>query len=176
MPDFAGGDRQFSVLITHMHWDHTLALPFFTPLYDATNHFAFYGRPVEGMPIAEAIEQVMQPPWFPIHFFDTPADKTYHNIDDTPFNVETSWSRPLCSITRPGVTAYRLDRGSTSLVVATDNGTWGPGSRWAVAAARTGCGLLIYDAQYLPDEYEDGKVGWGTALGRTASRWPRMPT
>lgn len=149
-----------------MHWDHTLALPFFRPLYDATNHFDLYGRPVEGMPIGEAIDHVMQPPWFPIHFLDTPASKTYHDIDDTPFNVGDILVTTTLLNHPSGVTAYRLDRGGTSLVVATDNEHGDTEADERLLRLAQGVDLLIYDAQYLPDEYEGGKVGWGHSTWR----------
>lgn len=153
--------HQFSVMITHMHWDHTLALPFFKPLYNPSNHFDFYGREVEGMTIEEAIDHVMQPPWFPIHFIDTPASKTYHNVDDTPFTVGDITVNTALLNHPSGVTAYRLDRGGASLVVATDNEHGDPESDKRLLALAEGADVLIYDAQYLPDEYVAGKVGWG---------------
>lgn len=172
MPNFSDGSRQFSILITHMHWDHTLALPFFKPLYDASNHFDFYGREVEHLTIEEAIDHVMQPPWFPIHFFDTPASKTYHHLDDTPFDVEDIRVTTTRLNHPSGVTAYRLDRGDSSLVVATDNEHGDPESDRRLLELADGADVLIYDAQYLPDEYAEGKVGWGTqhVAGRRRGR------
>jgi phosphoribosyl 1,2-cyclic phosphodiesterase len=161
MPPFAHGSMRFSILITHMHWDHTLALPFFKPLYDSTNDFHFYGREVEHLTIEQAIDHVMQPPWFPIHFTDTPAAKTYHHVDEEAFDVgdirvtTTRLNHPS------GVTAYRLDRDGSSVVIATDNEHGDPESDRRLLQIAEGADTLFYDAQYLPDEYVDGKVGWG---------------
>lgn len=166
MPPFPHGSMRFSVLITHMHWDHTLALPFFKPLYDPSNDFYFYGREVEHLTIEEAIDHVMQPPWFPIHFTSTPAAKKYHNVDDTPFDIDDI-TVTTARLNHPsGVTAYRLDRDGASLVVATDNEHGDPESDRKLLELADGADVLIYDAQYLPDEYEEGKVGWGH------STWP----
>ena len=165
VPAFGRGSLRFSLLLTHMHWDHMLALPFFRPVYDPTNHFDFYGREVEGMGIEEAIDRVMQPPWFPIHFADTPAKKTYHDIDDTPFDVGDIRVTTTLLNHPSGVTAYRLDRNGSSLVVATDNEHGDPDIDRRLLELAAGVDLLIYDAQYLPDEYS-GKVGWGHSTWR----------
>ncbi len=153
--------HRFSVLITHMHWDHTLALPFFAPLYQADHHFDFYGRDVEGLTIEEAIDHVMQPPWFPIHFTDTPASKAYFNLGSGPFTVGDIRVTTARLNHPSGVTAYRLDRGSASLVVATDNEHGDPESDRRLLTLADGADVLVYDAQYLPNEYADSKVGWG---------------
>lgn len=166
MPEFAHGSMRFSVLITHMHWDHTLALPFFKPLYDPSNEFHFYGREVEHLTIEEAIDHVMQPPWFPIHFTDTPAVKKYHNVDESDFMVGDIEVRTTRLHHPSGVTAYRLDRGGASLVVATDNEHGDPEADKRLLQLADGADVLIYDAQYLPDEYVHGKVGWGHSTWR----------
>lgn len=161
IPDFTHGDIRFSVLITHMHWDHTLGLPFFKPLYDASNDFHFYGREVEHLTIEEAIDHVMRPPWFPIHFTATPAAKTYHNVDESAFDVGDIRVTTARLNHPSGITAYRLDRDGSSLVIATDNEHGDPESDARLLKLAAGADVLVYDAQYLPDEYADGKVGWG---------------
>ena len=156
----------FSVLITHMHWDHTLALPFFRPLYEADHHFDFYGREVEGLTIEEAIDHVMQPPWFPIHFVDTPASKAYHNVADEPFEVGDI-TVTTARLSHPsGVTAYRLDRDGSSIVIATDSEHGDPESDRKLLELAEGADVLVYDAQYLPEEYVAGKIGWGHSTWR----------
>lgn len=166
--DIPSPDRshRFSVLITHMHWDHTLALPFFKPLYEADHHFDFYGHEVEGLTIEQAIDHVMQPPWFPIHFVDTPASKSYFNVGNSSFEIGDITVTTTRLHHPSGVTAYRLDRNGASLVVATDNEHGDPESDARLLALAEGSDVLVYDAQYLPDEYEEGKVGWGHSTWR----------
>ena len=145
--------HRFSILITHMHWDHTLALPFFAPLYQPDHHFDFYGRDVEGLTIEEAIDHVMQPPWFPIHFTDTPASKAYFNLGSGPFTVGDIRVTTARLNHPSGVTAYRLDRGSASLVVATDNEHGDPESDRRLLTLGVGDTKVPVDVDRLHNEF-----------------------
>jgi ribonuclease BN (tRNA processing enzyme) len=108
----------------------------------------------------------MQPPWFPIHFTDTPAVKKYHNVDESDFMVADIEVRTTRLHHPSGVTAYRLDRDGASLVVATDNEHGDPEADKRLLDLADGADVLIYDAQYLPDEYVHGKIGWGHSTWR----------
>jgi phosphoribosyl 1,2-cyclic phosphodiesterase len=153
---------QFSLVFTHLHWDHCIALPFFGPLYDPRNRFDFYGRTVGGMDIEEAIDRVMRPPWFPVNFRSTPADKRFHYFEPyTNFQVEDYTFHPILLHHPDGVTGYRITRGDTTVVMATDVEHGVPESDAALRELARGADLLIYDAQYVPDQYESQKVGWG---------------
>lgn len=58
-----------------------------------------------------------------------------------------------------GVVAYRIEHDGKSLVYATDTEHYACIDP-ALRALSDGCDVLVYDAQYTPDEYR-GKVGWG---------------
>jgi phosphoribosyl 1,2-cyclic phosphodiesterase len=152
---------RFSVLLTHLHWDHTLALPFFRALYRADNWFDFYGYGAGGMDIEEALDRVIRPPWFPVNFRSTPAQKRFHTIETGAFNIADI----IVSTERlhhpDGVTAYRLTRNGASMVMATDTEHGEPDSDARIRRLARGTDVLFYDAQYTPDQYLASKVGWG---------------
>ena len=153
----------FSVLLTHLHWDHCLALPFFGPLFDARNRFDFYGRPVGGMDIEEAIDRVMRPPWFPVNFRSTAADKRFHHFEPSKtFSIADDFEvHPVLLHHPDGVTGYRIRHGGATVVIATDVEHGVPESDAALHELAQGADVLIYDAQYLPEEYASQRVGWG---------------
>ncbi|GIU91484.1 MAG: MBL fold metallo-hydrolase [Acidimicrobiia bacterium] len=161
-------DLEFTVLITHLHWDHTLGLPFFEPLYRPTNRFTFYGHPTMGMTIEQAIDAVMRPPWFPVAFTSTPSRKSFVHLDEASFKVADIAVRPVRLNHPQGVTAYRLERDGKVVVMATDVEHGEPESDEALTALARGADLLIYDAQYRPDEYEEHHIGWGHSTWREA--------
>lgn len=156
-----GRPLHFSILVTHLHWDHTFALPFFKPFYDAANRFDFYGHQVAGMRMDDALDIVMRPPWFPVNFRSTPAQKRFHHIDEQPFEIEDLLITSARLHHPDGVTAYRIERNGVSIALATDVEHGEPDSDEKLRAIAQDANVLIYDAQYLPDEYETGKVGWG---------------
>jgi phosphoribosyl 1,2-cyclic phosphodiesterase len=153
--------QHFSILHTHLHWDHTLALPFLRALYSPENRFDFYGFPTLGIGIEDAIDQVMRPPWFPITFRSTPAEKHFHDLDHAPITIgDLQISSGRCQ--HPdGVTAYRIEREGVSVVVATDVEHGSAESEEELMKLASGADLLVYDAQYLPVEYQTSKIGWG---------------
>lgn len=156
-----GEPLSFSILMTHLHWDHCLALPFFKPLYYPDNQFTFYGRDVGGMDIEEAIDRVMRPPWFPVNFRGTAARKRFRNVSEEPFWVDGFEVIPRILHHPDGVVAYRIQRSGRSIVIATDVEHGQAGSDEKLLGLASSADVLVYDAQYLPDEYLSEKEGWG---------------
>jgi phosphoribosyl 1,2-cyclic phosphodiesterase len=152
---------RFTVLLTHLHWDHTLALPFFAPLYNPQNCFDFYGHTPAGMGIEDALEAVMQPPWFPVSFKSAASAKNFHHLDGTTFSVGDISISHAKLFHPQGVTGYRLERDGVVLVIATDVEHGEPGSDEALLELASGADLLVYDAQYHPEEYLSLRKGWG---------------
>ena len=163
------GPRHFTILLTHLHWDHTLSLPFFRPLYQAENEFDFYGHRACDLAIDDALERVMQPPWFPVDFKSAPAKKSFHHLEGAPFEVEDITVTYTRLYHPQGVTAYRLERDGAVLVVATDVEHGDGDSDRAVRELAANADVLIYDAQYSPQEHLDSKTGWGHSTWQAAT-------
>jgi ribonuclease BN (tRNA processing enzyme) len=65
-----------------------------------------------------------------------------------------------------GVMGYRVEWMGATLVIATDVEHGVPESDARLLELAEGADVLIYDAQYLPDEYTARKVGWGHSTWR----------
>lgn len=151
----------FSILLTHLHWDHTQALPFFAPLYDGRNRFDFYGHRPNGIGIEDALDTVMQPPYFPVSFRSAPAEKRFHHLNGETFDIGEFAVTSSILFHPQGVTGYRLEKDGAVLTVATDVEHGDPASDQALLKLADGADVLIYDAQYHPDECSTTKKGWG---------------
>lgn len=155
------GNLLFSVLLSHYHWDHLLGLPFFRPLFDASNTFHFYGVEREGRSVEEGISGVFQPPWFPLPLRETLSNKMYIDLaENNPITIEDIAVSSTGLMHPQGVTAYRLDRGDKSVVFATDVERGDAASDAGLRGLAHQADVLIHDAQYQPDEYDLHK-GWG---------------
>jgi ribonuclease BN (tRNA processing enzyme) len=67
-----------------------------------------------------------------------------------------------------GCLGFRMETKEGTLVYATDNEPGHPVFDKNVRSLAQGADLLIYDAQYLPEEYEAKKRGWGHSHWREA--------
>ncbi len=163
------GPNEYHVLLTHYHWDHIQGIPFFTPLYTAGTKFTFYGHTWHGKAPGEVLNSAIRPPWFPVSLQDSPADLDFVTLTDEPLRLGniTITSAPLHH--PQGVTAYRLQNGSRSIVVATDHEAGDPDADATLDLLAQGTDVLLHDGQYTPEEYEARYRGWGHSTWRQAA-------
>ena len=55
------GGLEFTIILTHYHWDHIQGLPMFGPFNDGHNRFNFYGRPYDDRDIGEILNGAIRP-------------------------------------------------------------------------------------------------------------------
>jgi phosphoribosyl 1,2-cyclic phosphodiesterase len=168
LPKRDDGDAlEFDVFMTHYHMDHLQGLPFFEPLFDPRSRFTFYGFGAPGETMQSSIEGFAPPPWFPLSIGGTPSSKRYVELDGASVQVgEVSVSTARLSHPQ-GITAYRLQRGDRAIVFATDMERGDPSCDAALSSLASGADVLIHDAQYTPEEYEQRR-GWGHSSWRHA--------
>lgn len=159
--DVPATGMDFHVFFTHYHWDHIQGLVFFPPLYQEANRFTFYGHRPQGMTVRQSLEEALRPPWFPISIVETPASKMYVDVEEGPFQVGDLVVRTAALHHPQGVTAYRIDHGERSVVLATDYERGDENADQALRELAEGADVLIHDAQYTPDEYPVRFIGWG---------------
>ena len=157
------------VFVSHFHWDHIQGIPFFRPLFeDPDRSFAFHA-PTRNYTLERVMEQQMSAPYFPVAVSEMKARREFFAIDegrvriDDHVTVETKW------LNHPqGCLGYRIESSEGIVVYATDNEPGDPVFDKKVRALAAGADVLIYDAQYLPEEYEAKKRGWGHSHWREA--------
>ena len=163
LPQFA------HVFVSHFHWDHIQGIPFFRPLYEGReNRFVFHSSS-RTRSLKQVMEEQMASPYFPVDMSEMKARRDYYDMEegrvqlDDQLTVETMW------LNHPqGCMGFRLEAGGKSLVYATDNEPGDPLFDRNLRRLAAGADLLIYDAQYLPEEYTARKRGWGHSHWREA--------
>ena len=156
------------IFLSHFHWDHIQGIPFFAPLYgDRKNSFVFHSSN-QTRGLQKALEEQMADPYFPVNMSEMAARRQFSNIDEGRIEfdhvtVETKW------LNHPqGCLGYRMEAGGKVLVYATDNEPGDALFDKNVRKLAEGADVLIYDAQYLPEEYAARKQGWGHSHWREA--------
>ncbi len=158
-------ERRAAILLSHLHWDHVQGLPFFVPLYVPGTELALHGPAFERGGLERALVRQMSAPGFPVEFGDVGA-----RVDLVERRHGSRFAIGGAQITAAklnhpgGVLGYRIEYGGRTLVYATDTEHY----RCVDPTLRDlahGADVLLYDAQYTPEEYrgEQGpsKVGWG---------------
>ncbi len=144
------------VLISHMHLDHIIGLPYHDGLMKSGHSVTIY---VPFEPWIEKLNTIFSPPFWPLGLMDYPADVS---IETVPESLEVDGCRITHMVgNHPGKSIiYRLEYDGHSIVYATDyehdNGEF---DERLVEFAR-GAGIFIYDGSYTPEEYEKFK-GYG---------------
>jgi phosphoribosyl 1,2-cyclic phosphodiesterase len=170
MREFAGQKLSLKVLMTHFHWDHIQGIPFFAPLFNPANDVTFYSdRP--GGELREILEGQMSNPYFPVRFEHLAARRHFEQIaPEARFGDLTVRAFPM---NHPqGACGYRIECADAVVVHANDLEHGDAKFDGILREHADGASVLIYDAQYTPEEYES-KRGWGHSTWREGVRLAR---
>jgi phosphoribosyl 1,2-cyclic phosphodiesterase len=180
-----------TLLLTHMHHDHTQGFPFFLPAYAGTSKLHILGPRTFDEELEETLNHAVLPPNFPVSLHEMPSLKVVRSLHETEMilldpepgslhihniyhshivrspnmvciNIHRSQAHP-----RDGVHIYRIEWGNKSVVFASDTeGYVGTDQRLVNFAHNTD--LLIHDAQYTQKDYIASKQGWGHSTPQMA--------
>ncbi len=149
------------VFMTHFHWDHIQGIPFFGPLYRKGNVFLFHSVQRKGLELRAAVEGQMVNPYFPVDMSAMGAIRHFFDLDERPIDVNGAIisSAPLNHPQE--CVGYRVDADGASFVFATDTEPGSPFHDRTVRDLAKGADVLVYDAQYSPEQVAGDKKGWG---------------
>jgi phosphoribosyl 1,2-cyclic phosphodiesterase len=153
-----GAKLDLKVFLTHFHWDHIQGIPFFGPLFLPGNRVTFYSH-CNGS-IEEILEGQMARPYFPIDLDSVAAKREFVDIDSQSMSFSGVTIRPFPLNHPQGAVGYRIEAGKTVIVYATDLEHGHAKLDGVLRDFATGADVLIYDAQYTPEEYVKYR-GWG---------------
>jgi phosphoribosyl 1,2-cyclic phosphodiesterase len=165
------GEKPFAahVFVSHFHWDHIQGMPFFRPLYEnPKSRFSFHssGR-TRG--IQQVMAEQMASPYFPVDLGMMRAKRDFCNIENGCIDMEDGIKIKTAWLNHPqGCLGFRVETKEGVLVYATDNEPGDAEFDKGVRKLAEGADILIYDAQYLPEEYAARRKGWGHSHWREA--------
>jgi phosphoribosyl 1,2-cyclic phosphodiesterase len=164
------GDRAISahVFVSHFHWDHIQGIPFFRPLYNSKSQFSFHSSS-RTRSLKQVMAEQMASPYFPVGLSEMAAKQNYYEIESGLLEVDDGVQMRTAWLNHPqGCLGFRLETKDGIFVYATDNEPGDPDFDKAVRKLAEGADVLIYDSQYLPDEYKARRQGWGHSHWREA--------
>jgi phosphoribosyl 1,2-cyclic phosphodiesterase len=149
-----------TVLLTHLHWDHIIGLPFFTPVFRPDAVVDIHAPRQETGPLAGVFKGVMQPPNFPITPEQLGGTVSFLDTDRDDFAVNGSKVRARWVRHTDPTLGYRVELEGSAVTYISDHG---PGCNpddaddyipEDVLELCDGVDVLIHDAQHTSHEYE----------------------
>jgi phosphoribosyl 1,2-cyclic phosphodiesterase len=159
--------RRLDILLTHLHMDHIQGLGFFAPFFRRDFEVHVWGPPSTTQDLRTRLTRYLSPPLFPVRLRDVAARLELHDAPMGRFEIG-GLEVTAQTVIHPGQTlGYRISDGESTMAYLPDHepalgvdgiphrADWTSGHDLAA-----GADLLLHDAQYTTDEYEQ-RVGWG---------------
>lgn len=151
-----------TLLFTHFHLDHILALPVLKRLYNPKSSLQLMADSVRQPGWRSALTNLFTKPYWPLAIADMKASLDFRDLPADPdhlklYGVNISW----CPLFHPQSSlAYKLETSDRSVVIVTDHECGDSRLDADLLQFCAKADYLIYDAQYLPGELAAHR-GWG---------------
>ena len=155
------------IFISHPHWDHINALPFFAPLYIPGNEIEILGASQGDTTIRNIISAQMDNIYFPVTIREFGARVFFRDLRGGSLTIgKTTIDMHL--LNHPGnCLGYRINHNQKSVCYITDNelfpkdlGYFDSEFEEKLIQFIQGTDILIIDCTYLDSDYPS-KIGWG---------------
>ena len=155
------------IFVSHPHWDHINALPFFAPMFGRGNEFEICGASHGDITMRELISAQMDGVYFPITLKEFAARVYFRNLGEETIEVGNV-KITTKFLTHPGkCLGYRVCYEGRTICYVTDNELYLEDSEFynqmyvdKLTNFVRGADALITDTTYTAEEYKS-KVGWG---------------
>jgi len=155
------------IFITHPHYDHINALPFFAPLFVKGNEFEIFGTNQDEKTIEEIISGTLDGVYMPFTIKEFAAKLSFRNLVVEDFFIEDIYIQTML-LSHPGrCLGYRVQYKNKVFCYITDNELYLENSPHynqsevdRLINFIKECDVLVIDATYTDEEYPH-KVGWG---------------
>lgn len=163
----AKGRIAAKILISHSHWDHINAIPFFVPLYIQGNEFEICGPSQGSVSVMDMVSAQMDDVYFPITMKEFGARVYFQDLHEGSYEIDGIEVKTML-LSHPGYClGYRINYNSRSICYITDNEMFLEDSEFydetyikKLEDFIRGANVLITDSTYFDEEYP-AKVGWG---------------
>src|SRR5712664_1059 len=165
------GDQRFSarIFISHTHWDHINAVPFFAPLYVRGNQIEIFGPHQGDLTIERAIGAQMEGVYFPVTMREFGARLMFRDLREETLDFGAVRIDTML-LSHPGYClGYKLTAHGRSVCYITDNELYLPSDRRHNPRYVEHLVDFVRDADLLITDttYRDGEYGWKVDWGHS---------
>ena len=156
-------ERRVNLFLSHTHWDHIHALPFFQPgFHPEWDIIVRAGHLKDHGGIAKALHDQMRPPFFPIPMT---FQKGLRDVSDfragDHFKINGEVKVKTATLNHPnGATGYRIEYKNKAMCYVTDTEHVIGQPDQNVLGLIQGADLVIYDSTYTDEKFST-HIGWG---------------
>ena len=156
-----GKPQTYHVFMSHLHWDHIMGFPFFTPAYIPGNRIIIYGCHAQ---LETAFRRQQESISFPVSFDQLGARIEFRQLEPgVPMEINGLRITAKLQLHAGDSYGYRLEHGGRTLIYTTDSE-----HKLEDSAARQGfvdffrnADLVIFDAMYSLADSISVKADWG---------------
>ncbi len=151
----------FNLFLSHMHWDHIMGFPFFTPAYIPGNRIRIHGCHEN---LREAMMGQQSAPYFPVQFEALGATIEFVELEPGVEHQVAGFSvTAFKQFHGGGSYGYRFSRGGKSIVYSTDCEHKEPilDTSYPFVEFFRDADLLIFDGMYSLADVVSVKEDWG---------------
>jgi phosphoribosyl 1,2-cyclic phosphodiesterase len=156
-----GKPQTYHVFMSHLHWDHIMGFPFFTPAYIPGNRIIIYGCHKD---LETAFRRQQEPISFPVGFHQLGAKIEFVLMEPgVPLQVRDVTVTAKLQLHAGDSYGYRLECGGKTLIYSTDSEHKldNAAERVAFVDFFRDADLVIFDAMYSLADSISVKADWG---------------
>ncbi|MFH1874712.1 MAG: MBL fold metallo-hydrolase [Pseudomonadota bacterium] len=154
------GNLKATILLSHIHFDHVIGLPFFEPLYNKHNSFTIISPEFSGSDLHYYLGNLISPPYFPISILSVPASLNFKSMPARGLHIDKIKVQTFRCNHPDGSYAFKFHLPSGKTLVHISDNEPIPQLEKSLTPWLQDTDVLIHDAQYTPEQYKT-KIGWG---------------
>ena len=159
--ELKGQPGEFHVFMSHLHWDHIMGFPFFTPAYIPGHRIRIYGCHPE---LEHAFRRQQDAPSFPVNFGMMGAKIEFQQlVPGETYDIAGYRVTPKAQAHGGDSFGYRLERGGKAMIYSTDSEHKLENAEETESFVEffRNADLVIFDAMYSLADAISVKEDWG---------------